>query len=202
MINMIAQVSNYAHSVDNTFIIVVGICVFFLLLITFLLIYFSIRYNKKRNPKATNIHGSTKLEIIWTIIPTLIVLYIFWIGWVDYKELAEAPKDSMVIEATASMWQWKFTYANGKVADTLYVPVEKNIKVKLNSLDVDHSFYIPALRIKKDVMPNTINSTWFNADKIGSYTLFCAEYCGLNHSEMITRLKVVTKDEFDNWLKN
>jgi len=199
---MIAQVSNYAHSVDNTFIIVVGICVFFLLLITFLLIYFSIRYNKKRNPKATNIHGSTKLEIIWTIIPTLIVLYIFWIGWVDYKELAEAPKDSMVIEATASMWQWKFTYANGKVADTLYVPVEKNIKVKLNSLDVDHSFYIPALRIKKDVMPNTINSTWFNADKIGSYTLFCAEYCGLNHSEMITRLKVVTKDEFDNWLKN
>jgi len=199
---MIAQVSNYAHSVDNTFIIVVGICVFFLLLITFLLIYFSIRYNKKRNPKATNIHGSTKLEIIWTIIPTLIVLYIFWIGWVDYKELAEAPKDSMVIEATASMWQWKFTYANGKVADTLYVPVEKNIKVKLNSLDVDHSSYIPALRIKKDVMPNTINSTWFNADKIGSYTLFCAEYCGLNHSEMITRLKVVTKDEFDNWLKN
>lgn len=198
---MIAQVSNYAHSVDNTFIIVVGICVFFLLLITFLLIYFSIRYNKKRNPKATNIHGSTRLEIIWTIIPTLIVLYIFWIGWVDYKELAEAPKDSMVIEATASMWQWKFTYANGKVADTLYVPVDKNIKVKLNSLDVDHSFYVPALRIKKDVMPNTINSTWFNAEKIGSYTLFCAEYCGLNHSKMITRLKVITKDEFENWLK-
>jgi len=197
---MIAQVSNYTQSVDNTFIIVTGICVFFLLLITVLLVFFSIRYNKKRNPKALNIHGSTKLEVIWTIIPTLIVLYIFWIGWVDYKELANAPKDSMVIQATASMWQWKFTYSNGKVADTLYVPVNQNIKMKLNATDVDHSFYIPAFRIKRDAMPNTNNSTWFNAEKLGSYTLFCAEYCGLNHSKMITKLKVVSKEDFNNWL--
>ncbi|MCH7972994.1 MAG: cytochrome c oxidase subunit II [Bacteroidetes bacterium] len=199
---MIAQATNFAQNVDNTFIIIVGICVFFLVLITTLLITFAIKYNKKRNPKAVNIHGNTKLEIIWTIIPTLIVLYIFWLGWSDYIELATPPKDAMVINATASMWQWKFTYSNGKQADTLYVPVNENIKIKLNSTDVSHSFYIPAFRIKRDAMPNTNNSTWFNAEKLGSYTLFCAEYCGLNHSKMYTEVKVVTKDKFNNWLNS
>lgn len=199
---MIAQATNFAQNVDNTFIIIVGICVFFLVLITTLLITFAIKYNKKRNPKAVNIHGNTKLEIIWTIIPTLIVLYIFWLGWSDYIELATPPKDAMVINATASMWQWKFTYSNGKQADTLYVPVNENIKIKLNSTDVSHSFYIPAFRIKRDAMPNTNNSTWFSAEKLGSYTLFCAEYCGLNHSKMYTEVKVVTKDKFNNWLNS
>ncbi|MCH8169944.1 MAG: cytochrome c oxidase subunit II [Bacteroidetes bacterium] len=199
---MIAQATNFAQNVDNTFIIIVGICVFFLVLITTLLITFAIKYNKKRNPKAVNIHGNIKLEIIWTIIPTLIVLYIFWLGWSDYIELATPPKDAMVINATASMWQWKFTYSNGKQADTLYVPVNENIKIKLNSTDVSHSFYIPAFRIKRDAMPNTNNSTWFNAEKLGSYTLFCAEYCGLNHSKMYTEVKVVTKDKFNNWLNS
>ena len=163
---MIGQATNFAHSVDNTFLIVVGICVFFLVLITTLIITFAIKYNKKRNPKAVNIHGSTKLEIIWTIIPTLIVLYIFWLGWSDYKKLATIPKDAIVINAAASMWQWKFTYSNGRKADTLYVPVNKNIKVELFSTDVDHSFYIPAFRIKRDALPNTNNSTWFRADKL------------------------------------
>lgn len=199
---MIAQATNFAQNVDNTFFIIVGICVFFLVLITTLLITFAIKYNKKRNPKAVNIHGNTKLEIIWTIIPTLIVLYIFWLGWSDYIELATPPKDAMVINTTASMWQWKFTYSNGKQADTLYVPVNENIKIKLNSTDVSHSFYIPAFRIKRDAMPNTNNSTWFNAEKLGSYTLFCAEYCGLNHSKMYTEVKVVTKDKFNNWLNS
>lgn len=197
---MIAQATNFAKNVDNTFFIIVGICVFFLLLITVLLITFTIKYNIKRNPKAVNIHGNTTLEIIWTVIPTIIVLYMFWIGWVDYKELAAIPENAIEINATASMWQWKFTYPNGKQADTLYVPVNENIKIKLFSTDVSHSFYIPAFRIKRDAMPNTNNSTWFNAEKLGSYTLFCAEYCGLNHSKMYTEVIVVTKDKFNNWL--
>lgn len=199
---MIAQATNFAHHVDNTFLIIVGICVFFLVLITTLLITFVIKYNKKRNPKAVNIHGSTRLEIIWTIIPTLLVLYIFWLGWTDYKELATTPKDAMVIEATASMWQWKFTYSNDKIADTLYVPVNKNIKVKLHATDVNHSFYVPAFRIKRDAMPNTTNSTWFRAERLGTYTLFCAEYCGLNHSKMITAVKVMTEKDFNKWLNS
>ncbi|HED07567.1 MAG TPA: cytochrome c oxidase subunit II [Ignavibacteria bacterium] len=199
---MIAQATNFAQSVDNTFLIIVGISVFFLVLITTLLITFVIKYSKKRNPKATNIPGNTKLEIIWTVIPTLIVLYIFWLGWTDYKVLATPPKDSMVITATASMWRWKFTYPNGKQADTLYVPVNKDIKIKLISTDVDHSFYVPAFRIKKDALPNINNSTWFNAEKLGTYTLFCAEYCGLNHATMRSEVKVVTKDKFNNWLSS
>ena len=197
---MIAQASNFAHSVDNTFLIVVGICVFFLVLVTTLLITFAIKYNKNRNPRATKIQGSTKLEIIWTVIPTIIVIYIFWLGWSDYKILANAPKDSMVIEATASMWQWNFRYSNGKQDDTLYVPVNKNIKVKLVSTDVDHSFYVPAFRLKKDVMPNTNKSTWFRAEELGTFNLFCAEYCGLNHSTMRSAVKVVTEEEFNKWL--
>ena len=197
---MIAQATNFAKNVDNTFFIIVRICVFFLLLITVLLITFTIKYNIKRNLKAVNIHVNTTLEIILTVIPTIIVLYMFWIGWVDYKELAAIPENAIEINATASMWQWKFTYHNGKQADTLYVPVNENIKIKLNSTDVSYYFYIPAFRIKRDAMPNTNNSTWFNAEKLGSYTLFCAEYCGLNHSKMYTEVIVVTKDKFNNWL--
>jgi len=197
---MLAQALNYVKYVDKTFLIIVGICVFFLVLITFLMLFFVIKYNKKRNPKAVNIHGSTKLEILWTVIPIFIVLYMFWLGWSGYKVKYKPPKDSMVINVNASMWQWKFVYNNDKKADTLYVPLGKNIKLKLHSLDVNHSFYVPAFRIKEDALPNKNNIVWFNAEKLGNFAVFCAEYCGLNHSYMRTEVKVVKEKDFNNWL--
>jgi len=164
------------------------------------MIYFVIKYNRKRNPKATNFHGSTKLEITWTLIPTILVLIMFWWGWKGYSKMSDIPENAMTIDVTAQMWSWSFKYANGKVSDSLYVPVDKPIVLNLQSMDVVHAFYIPAFRIKKDVFPKQNRVVWFEADEIGDYDIACAEYCGLNHSYMYNKIKVVSEDDFSNWL--
>jgi|SRR3972149_6659240 len=196
---MIAEASNFVNSTDTAFIIIVSICVFFLLLITTLMVVFVIKYNRKRNKKAVNVHGSTTLEVLWTVIPTMIVMVMFWLGWTGYKDLSTPPKDSMVVDVTAQMWKWSYKYSNGVQSDTLYVPLNKNIKVNLHSLDVAHSFYVPAFRVKKDCIPNRNNYAWFRAEEIGTYQVFCAEYCGLNHSYMYSAVKVIPENEFNKW---
>ena len=192
--------SNYANSVDTAFMVVMVISVAFLVLITFLMIFFVIKYNKKRHPKAVNIHGNIPLEVTWTVIPTLLVLVMFWFGWVAYKDMTTIPKDSMVIDLTAQMWHFKFKYQTGLQTDTLYVPVKTPVKINLHSLDVNHALFIPAFRLKKDVIPNRTNVAFFNAEKIGSYDIACAEYCGLNHSHMYTKVVVMPVNDFNNWL--
>ncbi|MGE5812691.1 MAG: cytochrome c oxidase subunit II [Ignavibacteria bacterium] len=192
--------SNFAESVDTAFLFILIVSVFFLVLITALMIFFVIRFSRKRNPKPKNIHGNVPLEITWTIVPTILVLIMFYIGWTGYKEMAEVPKDAMPIEVTGQMWQWKFRYENGKQTDTLYVPLNKAVKVNLNSVDVNHSFYIPAFKFKKDVLPGRKNVAWFIPTKPGVYTLTCAEYCGLRHSYMLTKVIVIPQDKFDKWL--
>lgn len=199
---MFSGPSNYVESVDTAFWVVMIISVVFLILITFLMIFFVIKYSRKRNPKAKNIHGNVPLEIAWTVIPTLLVLVMFWYGWVGYKQMSDVPEDAMVVNVTAQMWKWTFKYQNGVEADTLYVPLKRNIKVNLHSLDVNHSFFIPAFRVKKDAIPNRNNYAWFNASEVGSYTITCAEYCGLNHWHMYTKVVVLPPQEFDNWLKS
>jgi cytochrome c oxidase subunit 2 len=124
----------------------------------------------------------------------------FYFGWMGYKEMANIPEDSMVVNVTAQMWKFSFKYDNGKISDTLYVPVNKPVKVVLNSLDVNHAFYIPAFRIKKDIIPGKQNTSWFEATEMGSHPIFCAEYCGLNHSYMSTEVVVVSENDFNTWL--
>ncbi len=199
---MIAEASNFVANTNSAFFIITSICVFFLLLITISMVVFVIKYNRKRNKRAVNVHGSTLLEVTWTVIPTLIVLGMFWIGWTGYKNLSTPPKDSMVIDVTAQMWKWSYKYPNGVQADTLYVPLNKNIKVRLHSVDVDHSFYVPAFRMKKDVIPSRTNIGWFRAEELGTYQVFCAEYCGLNHSYMYSKVIVLTEDDFNKWLSD
>ena len=199
---MFSGPSNFVESVDTAFWVVMVISVFFLVVITFFMVYFVIKYNKKRNPKAKNIHGNISLEITWTVIPTILTLVMFWYGWVGYKYMSDAPEDSMVIEVTAQMWKWSFKYQNGVQSDTLYVPLKKNVRLNLNSLDVNHSFFIPAFRVKKDVIPNKKNYVWFNASEPGSYDIACAEYCGLNHWNMYNRVVVIPEQNFNFWLQN
>lgn len=196
---MFSGASNFVNSTDTTFFFIVAVSVFFLLVITVSMIYFVIRYSRKKNPRATNIHGNLPLEVTWTVIPTIIVLIMFWMGWSGYKQLSEAPADAMDIEVTAQMWKWTFNYSNNVTSDTLYVPINKPVKVLLKSRDVNHSFFIPAFRVKKDVIPNRNNSAWFIADKVGSYDLFCAEYCGLNHSHMLNKVVVMPQNAFNAW---
>ncbi len=199
---MSSGASNFVNSTDTTFFFIVAVSVFFLVVITFCMIYFVIRYNKKRHPKAKNIHGNIPLEVTWTLIPTILVLIMFWMGWKGYKKLADAPADALNINVTAQMWRWTFQYPNGVTADTLYVPLNKPVKVLLHSRDVNHSFFVPAFRVKKDVIPNRNNSAWFQADKVGSFDLFCAEYCGLNHSHMLSKVVVMPQNNFNSWLIN
>ena len=196
---MIIAQSEFVKSVDFAFFFIIGISVFFLVLITGLMIYFVIKYNRKRNPKAKNIHGNVGLEILWTAIPTVLVLFMFYFGWVGYKEMSSIPEDSMVVNVSAQMWKFSFKYDNGKVSDTLYVPVDRPVKVELNSIDVNHAFYIPAFRLKKDIIPGKANTAWFTATEVGSHPIFCAEYCGLNHSYMYTEVVVLSLDDFIAW---
>ncbi|MFZ2323241.1 MAG: cytochrome c oxidase subunit II [Ignavibacteriaceae bacterium] len=192
--------SNFSQGVDSTFLFTLIVSIFFLMLITGLMIYFVIKYNRKRNPKATNVHGNVGLEIVWTVIPTILVLIMFWFGWVGYSDMANAPENSLQIDVTAQMWKWSFKYANGKTADSLYVPVNQPVKLNLHSLDVNHAFYVPKFRIKKDVYPNQQRSVWFNAEEVGEYDIACAEYCGLNHSYMYNKVKVLPQKDFYAWL--
>jgi cytochrome c oxidase subunit 2 len=197
---MFDGVSNFVNSVDGTFLFTLIVSIFFLLLITFLMIFFVIKYNRKRNPKGKNIHGNIGLEIAWTGIPTILVMIMFWYGWQGYKETVNVPEDAMPVNVTAQMWKWSFKYENGKNADTLYVPVNKPIKLILHSNDVNHAFFIPAFRVKKDIFPNRERITWFIAEKTGEYNIACAEYCGLNHSYMSSKIIVLTEEEFKNWM--
>ncbi len=192
--------SNFVESVDSAFIFIIAVSVFFLVLITVMMIYFVFRYSSKRNPKAVNVHSNTALEVTWTVIPTLLVLAMFWFGWVGYKEMQAVPDDAMVVDATAQMWKWTFKYENGVQTDTLYVPLNKPVRIDLHSLDVNHAFYIPAFRVKRDVVPNRDNFVWFIGKEAGSFDIACAEYCGLNHSYMYTKVVVISDNDFQFWL--
>jgi len=194
---MLAQASNIAAYVDRTFFFIVAVSVFFLLLITTCMIYFIIRYSRKRNPKATNIHGNVPLEIAWTVIPTLIALVMFWYGWTDYKYESEAPKGAYNIDVFGQMWQWSFKYPNGVITDSLFLPLDKDIKVNIHSKDVNHSFYVPAFRVKKDAIPGRTNTAWFHTQQAGVFNFFCAEYCGMRHSYMITKVVVIPINDFN-----
>lgn len=197
---MFTGYSNFSGGVDTAFAIIVGISLFFLIGITAVIIYFIFKYNKNKNPVASEIEGSNKLEIIWTVIPLILVLYMFWLGWSSYIPMRKVPADAMKVKVTALMWSWRFEYENGKVDDTLYVPVNKPVVLNMVSLDVVHSLYIPAFRIKEDVVPGKAeNYMWFKSLVPGSYDLFCAEYCGLRHSYMGTMVEVVDQATFDKW---
>jgi len=193
--------SNFVEGVDFTLYLILGISVFFLVGITAVMVYFLFRYRKKKNPIATNIYHNNTLEIVWTVIPTILVLIMFWYGWAGYKPMLVAPKNSLNINAIGQMWKWTFEYPNGKTSDSLIVPIDEPVKLNLISRDVIHALYIPAFRIKQDVVPGDTKMMWFTAQKLGTYDILCAEYCGQLHSYMLSTIKVVERNEYDIWLE-
>lgn len=198
---MFEYASQYARNVDLVMLYIVGISFLLFAIVIVAMIYFVVRYNKKRNPVATNIHGNTMLEIVWTAIPVVLVLTMFYFSYWVYDTSREIPEDAYEIGVEAKMWAWKFTYPNGKTSDTLFVPQNKNIKFNITSIDVNHSFYIPAFRIKEDAVYGRNNYFVLKPEKIGSYDIACAEYCGLNHSLMYTKMVVVPQEDFTLWLE-
>ena len=196
---MFSGASNFVNSVDRTILFIFVISAFFLITITATMLFFVYRYNKKRNPKSEHIEGNVWLEIIWTIIPVILVLAMFWYGWSDWKMMKKAPKDAFKIKSTARMWSWTFSYPNGKITDTLFVPRNLPVIVNVTSTDVIHSMYIPAFRLKQDMVPGNNNFLWFIAKKEGTYDIFCAEYCGLRHAYMNTAVVAMPPAEFFKW---
>lgn len=184
---------------DTTFLIIAGISFFFLAIITVAMFYFIYKYSRKKNPVATDITGNTSLEILWTVIPTILVLVMFFYGYAGFKQMRNAPADAMTVKVTARMWAWSFEYDNGVKSDTLFVPTGKPVKLELNSVDVNHSFYIPAFRIKEDAIPGRKNYLWFEPTEDGEYFVECAEYCGMSHSYMLSKVVSLPQSKYDAW---
>lgn len=187
------------NEVDFTFWLIMGISAVLLLIITVVMLYFVYRYSRKRNPVPSNIEGNTTLEIVWTVIPIILVLIMFFVSWSGFKNMRDVPKDAMIVQVTGQMWKWTFEYDNKKKSDTLYLPVNKDVKFELHSIDVIHSFYLPAFRVKEDAVPGRTNHYWIRTTEIGSFYAACAEYCGLNHSYMYAPIKVVDEETYLTW---
>jgi len=191
--------SNFVAGVDKAFAFIMGVSFVFLIGLTFAMLYFIYKYNNKKNPVATQIKGRTKLEVIWTVIPTILVMVMFYYGWAAWAPMRNAPKDSFNIQVTARMWNFSFKYENGKTSDTLFVPLNKPVKLHLVSMDVIHGFYIPSFRIKEDIVPGRDKTSWFIPEHEGMYDLFCSSYCGLNHSYMFAWVKAMPQEKFNSW---
>lgn len=194
--------STVAPAVDNVFNFIYYLCLFFFVLVTVLLVLFVMRYRHRRGQERTATAGhSTALELTWTIIPTILVLVIFYFGFRGYLDMAVEPPNPYEINVTAQMWSWSFTYPNGHVDDTLHIPVNTPVRLVLSSKDVIHSLYVPAFRVKRDVVPGRYNRFWAQATRTGEFDLYCAEYCGVNHSTMLSKVVVHEHEDFKKWLE-
>ena len=194
-----SEASNFVSTFNTSFYLIAGISLVFMVGLTVLMLYFVFRYNRKRNKTATQIEGNLFLEIVWTVIPILLSLIMFYYGWAGYRPMSKPPKDAINITSVARMWSFLFQYENGKESPDLVIPVKTPVKINLVSLDVIHSLFIPEFRVKSDMVPGREKSMWFVPETEGEYDLFCAEYCGLRHSFMNAKVKVLSNDEFVAW---
>ena len=196
------QASTLAADVDALYLFIVAVTAFFGILTTVAVIYFAAKYRTDDPLKVgARIHGSIPLELAWSIIPVLITIVIFaWASKVFF-DLHRPPDQSLEIYATGKRWMWKFQHLDGQnEINELHVPVGRPVKVTFTSEDVLHSMYFPAFRVKADAIPGRYSSVWFSATKVGEFHLFCAEYCGTNHSGMVGRVVVMEPTEYETWL--
>ena len=189
----------HVETVDFVMIYIVVISVILLIGVTAAMIYFVFKYNRKHGHKPKDIPNNLWLEIAFIGIPTILVLTMFYFGYEGFAESRVIPANAFIVKVTARQWDWKFTYDNGKQSDSLYVPINRPIKLELHSVDVNHSLYIPAYRLKEDVIPSQTNYMVFTPREVGKYIITCAEYCGLKHSMMYSKLIVMPQKDFTAW---
>jgi cytochrome c oxidase subunit 2 len=198
---MITGFPTLSGTVDKVFIFIAAISLILLVLVTVTMIYFVIRYSRDKNPDPQDIEGNFLLEVAWTLIPTILVLAMFYYGYAGFKYMRDVPKNAMIIKVTARQWSWLFEYESGKTSGELTVPLGKPVKLVMTSKDVLHSLFIPAFRVKEDTVPGQETYLWFVADAEGSFDLFCAEYCGVAHSAMMSKVNVILPEKFSRWLE-
>lgn len=195
--------STIAPEIDRlfNFINIVGLILLIIIVVTIL--YMVIKYHRRSDDDVTSlVDHNTILEVTWTIIPLVLILIVFAWGFRDYVKLYNPPDDSYEVNVTGQQWLWQFHYKNGKTSSKeLHVPVNKPIKLLLKSKDVIHSFFVPDFRIKHDVLPDRYSVVWFQATDTGRFDIFCTQYCGLGHSNMLGKVVVQTQQNFDKWLK-
>lgn len=167
------------------------------------MIFFVVKYKRKTGTdKTPYISHNTFLEFLWSFIPLVTFLGMFAWGWYVYHQMRQMPDNATEVHVFGQQWSWQFVYKSGKTStNEFYVPVNTNVKLIMTSKDVVHSFFIPSMRIKQDVIPGTYTALWFNSEKLGDFQIFCTEYCGSAHSAMLAKMKVVSQADYEKWLQ-
>ena len=195
------EASKIAPQMDALYIFMVLVSLVGLTLVILLVLSFSLLYHKQRHPHAVQIEGSTLLEATWTIIPLGLFLIMFVWGALIYFRVYTPPANAMNIYVVGKQWMWKAEHPGGQhEIDALHVPVNRPVQLTLISQDVFHSFSVPAFRVKREAIPGRYTSVWFEATQVGTFHIFCTQYCGTNHSQMIGDVVVMTPDDFKAWL--
>ena len=194
--------STVAVEMDLLYLIITAICAFFTVLVAALVVYFTLKY-RRRNPDdvGADIHGSLMLELTWTFIPFVLSMVMFAWGASLFFRLASPPANAMEIFVVGKQWMWKVQHPEGvREINELHVPLGRPVRITLGSEDVLHDYSIPAFRVKMDAVPGKLTTLWFEATKVGTYPIFCAEYCGTKHSGMIGQVTVMTPQDYEAWL--
>jgi cytochrome c oxidase subunit 2 len=188
---------------DSLYSFIVWLSVFFFILIVGGMLYFIVKYRYQPGVKSKYITGHHLLEAIWIVVPTLLLLVIFGWGYSVYRSMTQAPPDAYEVRVIGKQWLWTFQYDNGKTTvGEVFVPLNRPVKFIMTSEDVLHSFFIPNFRIKQDVVPGMYTSVWFMATVPGKHQVFCAEYCGTSHSEMLAKVVVLNEEQWEAWSEN
>ncbi|TVS13834.1 MAG: cytochrome c oxidase subunit II [Planctomycetaceae bacterium] len=195
------RASDFAGAVDTLFFFILWVSMFFFAIIVGVMTLFLIKYRHREGHDAQESPSHNNgLEILWSVIPTIIVAVIFLWGFGAYMDMRQPPSNAYEIRVVARKWTWEFVYSNGHRDPDLHLPVNRPVRLVMSSEDVIHSLFIPAFRVKMDVLPDRYTTTWFNPTRVGEYTLFCTEYCGEQHSTMLARVVVHPSGEFEKWL--
>jgi cytochrome c oxidase subunit 2 len=196
------QASTMAPRVDALLFFLVAVSVFFVTLIFFMIIFFAVKYRRRtEDERPRPIEGVFWLEVFWSLIPFGLTMVIFVWGAIIFVDIFSPPNDALEISIVGRQWMWKAQHPEGQSEiNELHVPVRQPVKLTMTSEDVIHDFFLPAFRLKQDVLPGRYTSLWFEATKAGVYPLYCAEYCGTQHSGMIGRVVVLEPADFEKWL--
>ena len=194
--------STVSTEMDLLYLFIITVCTFFTVLVTVLIVAFTIKFKRRHEDEVgADIHGSIALELGWTLIPFVIAMVMFVWGADLFFRLSRPPNNAMEITVVGKQWMWKIQHPDGtREINELHVPVGRPVRLTLGSEDVIHDFSIPAFRVKMDVVPGRLTTMWFEATKVGTYHLFCAEYCGTNHSAMVGQVTVMLPEDYEAWL--
>lgn len=193
------QASAFSSKVDAIFLASFIASAVILLGIAAVIVYFVVRYSRANNPEPEDIEGNLVLEIVWTLIPTVLFLVMFYFGWTRFQEMRAPPADSMVVKVVGRQWAWSFQYPDGRWSDELYVALGRPVKLELQSQDVLHGFSIAAFRVKSDVIPGRSTYVWFSPSLLGTFDIQCTVICGVSHSYMLSKAHVLREDDFRAW---